>query len=144
MEESPEYTKNRVYYTRNDEGEFVVANTDGDDADAVVPEAAVELEGWLRNAFEAELPGTIDKAILYGSVDLEIMADAMGKMMPHLKTDALRLQAAISFYLLGKVARAMGALRDGREPTADTWYDAHIYSMMGLKIQETGFWLRTE
>lgn len=101
-----------------------------------------ELQSWLWNAFNTELPGTLEKAELYGSADLEIMADAMGKMMPHLQTDAQRLQAAIAFYLLGKVARAMGALRDGREPTADTWYDAHIYSMMALKIQETGHWLR--
>ena len=106
------------------------------------PTPVEELEAWLRNAFDTELPGTLEKAVLYGSADLEIMADAMGKMMPHLQNDAQRLQAAIAFYLLGKVARAMGALRDGREPTADTWYDAHIYSMMALKIQETGHWLR--
>jgi hypothetical protein len=72
------------------------------------------------------------------------MADAMGKMMPQIDHDhQLKLQAAVAFYLLGKVARVMGALKDGRSPTSDTWYDAHIYSMMGLRIQEVGYWLRT-
>lgn len=101
-----------------------------------------ELEQWLRHTFESELPGTLDKAVTYGSADLEVMGDAMGVMIPKIANDPkLKLLAAVTFYQLGKVARQIGALRDGREPPLDTNYDMHIYGLIGMKIQMTGEWL---
>lgn len=109
----------------------------------VVREGPVaDLEAWLRNVFTTELPGTLDKAELYGAADLQVMADAMGVMIPSIAGDnGLKLQAAVAFYTLGKVARVIGALRDGRSPSEDTWYDTHIYGLMGLKVYQTGCWL---
>lgn len=112
-------------------------------AKKVPPSTPVEeLEGWLRRTFEDELPSTLEKAVTYGAADLEVMGDALAVMMPQIAHDRkLRLLAAVTFYQLGKVARQIGALRDGREPPTDTNYDMHIYGLIGLKIQETGEWL---
>lgn len=101
-----------------------------------------DLQAWMEKIRQAEQNETLRKAVEYGSSDLEVMGKTMLLLVPeHLRTEALGLQMAIGFYALGKVARLFGAFEDGRAPSTDTWYDLHIYALMGMKVQETGRWL---
>lgn len=101
-----------------------------------------ELRAFLLRLKDRELDETLRKAAEYGSSDLEVMAQAMLLLVPEAQRDRrLGLQMAIGFYALGKVARLFGAFEDGRVPSADTWYDLHIYGVMGLRVHEEGKWL---
>jgi hypothetical protein len=100
------------------------------------------LQAWLESVGQKERGETLRKAVEYGSSDLEVMGKTMLLLVPEDKRSrSLGLQMAIGFYALGKVARLFGSFEDAREPSSDTWYDLHIYALMGLKVQETGAWL---
>lgn len=101
-----------------------------------------ELEQWLHDLEDRIGPETLRKAVQYGSADLEVMGAAMVLLLPADSRDhRLGLQMAIGFYCLGKVARLFGAFEQGHSPTADDWFDLHVYAKMGLKAMETGRWL---
>lgn len=109
-------------------------------AEALIrPENIEELAQWWETLQERELPEVMRKAELYGSEDLKLMGAAMQALVPGLD-EAGGLQAAVAFYSLGKIARAMSALAEGRSPQGDDWYDLSVYARMALKIQETGKW----
>lgn len=101
-----------------------------------------DLKSWL-DELEARIGSeTLRKAVQYGSADLEVMGAAMVLLLPEDSRDRrLGLQMAVGFYCLGKVARLFGAFEQGHSPTADDWFDLHVYAKMGLKIMETGRWL---
>ncbi len=103
---------------------------------------ALDLLGWLQ-AFQTKTENeTVRKAVKYGSADLKVMGEAMVLILPREhRSEQMGLQMAVAFYLLGKVARIFGAFEQGHSPTADDWFDAEVYSKMGLKIFETGKWL---
>lgn len=102
----------------------------------------LDLETWLREFAAKVEPETLRKAAEYGSSDLEIMGQAMLLLVPkEFRERALGLEMAIAFYALGKVARLFGAYERGDRPSADTWFDLHVYAKMGLKVRETGRWL---
>lgn len=54
--------------------------------------------------------------------------------------DIVGKEAAVWFYVLGKVARLVSDYMAGRAGKADTWHDITFYSMMARRIQETGQW----
>lgn len=98
-------------------------------------------EWWLENAKrEAEKLGP--KAIEYGSYDLELIGDVLHTIIDHSSSRARAkdLESGIVFYLIGKIARLASALRDGHEPSDDTFLDISIYARMALYIREKGQW----
>lgn len=100
-----------------------------------------ELRKWIDELHHKEDSETLRKAALYDNADLIVIGQTMGTLLGMQVTDErTAIQLACAFYALGKVSRVIGAIADGRAPTADTWYDLHIYGMMGLKAFETGRW----
>jgi hypothetical protein len=131
------------YFTFSPATAAMMGGTEGTSTDTLVEQwRTEELSRWWTGLADAELPGLIAKAHEYSSYDLEMI----GKMM----SDTLGLEPSPGkgyyeeigcwFYLLGKVARAMGAIRDGKLPSEDTALDTRIYATMILRIKQAGGW----
>lgn len=89
-----------------------------------------DLRTWVHERVDADLGSIIPKIFEYGSVDLDIMGQAMRG--GH--------EQAIAFYLLGKVSRAISAFEAGHGPSDDTIKDTLIYSIMLRFVHERGYW----
>lgn len=95
------------------------------------------LRTWWNEQSNALFNTYLRKAREYGSMDLDIMGGAMrdiGAAVGPLGG----AQAAIMFYSLGKVARAISAIQSGRHPSDDTLQDLIIYTMMAMLINKHG------
>ena len=98
----------------------------------------VELEQWWRAVLEADLDAIVPKIDEYSSKDLEVMGavfEGLGWCPP-----GAGAELACQVYLLGKVARAIGALAEGGMASADTLHDQTVYSMMTRRIRDRGQW----
>jgi hypothetical protein len=109
------------------------------------PELAQRLQQmrhWWVNHLVQEWPMVARKAAEYGGGDLELMAAGMQMLTPALPQEgkAPDQERAIAFYLLGKVARLLGAFERHIPVSRDTWQDAHVYAMMGLRVHDEGRW----
>ena len=107
------------------------------------PSSNSALTAWIRDHQQQLRAGAVAKAHEYGSLDLAIMGGAISNLWPGIGEDAppaAKLQAAIAFYLMGKVARVLSALAEGQPPPTDSWEDAEVYAMMGRYVQEHGQW----
>jgi hypothetical protein len=102
------------------------------------------IEGELRAMFEDDLSRLRAKAEQYGGADLDVMAAAISALIPDTGAEAIApnqgMEAAIGFYLLGKVSRLTGAWNKGQDPSYDTWRDATLYSYMGRIVRKLGAW----
>lgn len=104
------------------------------------------LARWYMSEQDRDRRMALAKRDEYGSADLRIMAGALKEMVPvpmeeeEIRLDAHYIEAAIAFYVLGKVSRIVGALGEGRVPSLDSWHDITIYSMMARRVRETGEW----
>jgi hypothetical protein len=104
-------------------------------------------EDFARATFEEDLKRAREKAMEYGSHDLEIMGTSMEALLP--ESDRLDAQSrhaagiemAIAFYLTGKAARMFGAFKKGTTPGDDSWRDGLIYSLMGRYVRAAGRWI---
>lgn len=111
-----------------------------------MPAFGIDLSGlrnWMADHHSQLQAGTLAKAAEYGALDLQIMGASLAEVVPNLGEDAppaSKLQAAIAFYLLGKVSRVLSALAEGKPAPTDSWLDAEVYSMMGAYVQEYGRW----
>ncbi len=95
--------------------------------------ASAKLEEWWMETSELDFHGYDTKAREYGSVDLEIIGEAMKKL--NVRSGEIDPQElGIAFYLQGKVARLFGAYAEGREPSDDTLHDIVVYAMM-MRLQ---------
>ena len=103
-----------------------------------------ELGQWWHDKAEEEVHGVVPKAEEYGSVDLEIVGFALRQLRAsNGEIPTSNAELGIAFYLLGKVARVIGAYADGRSPSDDTWHDMAVYTKMGQRVRETdGRWPR--
>lgn len=91
----------------------------------------------MRTA-QADLDAIAGKVQEYSSFDLTIMGLVLEEWLGLKKGTGK--EAACLFYQLGKLARALGALKDGGEASADTLHDDVIYGMMARRIREAGAW----
>jgi hypothetical protein len=100
--------------------------------------AQVELERWWRKHFEGDLDLILPKIHEYSAKDLEVMGAAFEALgwAPEGKGSELACQV----YLLGKVARSIGAYAEGNAPSIDTLHDQTVYTMMTRRIRELGVW----
>ena len=101
---------------------------------------AEDLQAWWQTTSDEDMREMLPKVSEYTSSDLEVMGTVMqqwGIAAPELGAG---MEAACLWYLLGKVARAVAAYREGRRPSEDTLHDITVYSMMARRIRETGDW----
>lgn len=88
---------------------------------------------WWEKTSASDFAEYYPKRTEYGSSDLQIMGDALELAYPPAPGFVVpwrNQELAITFYILGKVARALGAYLMGKVPSADTWHDITVYSMM--------------
>ena len=100
-----------------------------------------EVESWWMNQALHEAKVMVPRAAEYGAKDLELMGVGMHMMMPDVHPDVPHEELAIAFYVLGKVARLIGAYEEGHVPKDDTWDDLAIYSRMAKYVREHGKWM---
>lgn len=105
-----------------------------------------QIGNWWADVSASDIDRTVPKAVEYGAFDLDIMAQAMISLLPIDTTDmdeAMKIgrYAATQFYALGKVARAISALAEGRLPGPDSEFDGRVYQIMAQRIRETGRWV---
>lgn len=100
---------------------------------------------WLRQLTNEIANNAIPKARLYGTTELSHLGATLHQVrnMPSptpAPTDRRNLQDALWFYTAGKLARWTAAVRREEQPSRDTVYDILVYSLMWLKVEETGEW----
>ena len=94
---------------------------------------------WLEHAAQ-EADKTIKKMEEYGAGDLAMIGYSIAQMANRkVETQEQAAEFGIVFYALGKIARVMTAVEEGRMPSDDTWFDLAVYAKMALAIRE-GAW----
>lgn len=96
---------------------------------------------WLENATQAvEL--VAPKAVEYSAIDLieygRTLALVMG--LDHAVSEEEATEIGIWGYLVGKVARWTGAIKEGRRVSDDTIFDIKIYATMAERTRAVGGW----
>jgi hypothetical protein len=110
-----------------------------DGADPELAAKAEDLRRWWVNQLIEEWPMVVHKAIEYGGGDLDLMGEGIGMMVGD-EGPASGVEKALTFYLMGKVSRLLGAFQRKLRPSRDTWVDSHVYSMMGMRVHDEGHW----
>lgn len=95
---------------------------------------------WVDNA-AVKANAVVPKALEYSSEDLaeigRTMANLLGLDVPTIE-EANEL--GLYFYLVGKLARWGGAIKEGRRPSDDTIYDLVVYGTMAERNRAVGGW----
>ena len=103
---------------------------------------ASELNWWWVEQAKAEANAVAPKAVEYSAYDLEligrIMADTIGWKGE--QTRAVHTELGCWFYTIGKMGRAVGAMREGRLPSDDTIHDLNVYGRMISRTRDVGGW----
>lgn len=101
-----------------------------------------DLRAWWMAEAESQLEMLLPKVGEYSAYDLEligrVMADTLGWRGPY--STAALTEIGIAFYQLGKIGRIVGAIREGRLPSRDSWLDSAVYSTMALRTRDAGAW----
>lgn len=100
------------------------------------------LEDWWIDTARSDAEGVVPKAIEYSSVDLieygRTLALVMG--LNHGISDEEATEIGIWGYLVGKIARWTGAIKEGRRVSDDTLLDISVYSYMARRNRDVGGW----
>lgn len=99
-----------------------------------------DLAAWWQNTVADDILQTAEKAIEYGSEDLLMIGRTMARIQGLTVTDAQAAELGVLFYIYGKVARWVSAVKDGRIVSDDTLKDISIYAMMARRVREKGSW----
>lgn len=104
---------------------------------------AAELETWWFEKATDEIEATVPKAIEYSATDLFDMGrdllETMGRDLDSYSAGEIA-ELGVYIYLLGKVSRWKGAIKDGRRVSDDTVADIAVYARMVQRIREAGSW----
>lgn len=96
---------------------------------------------WLDNAKTA-LKDIAPKAVEYSAIDLieygKTLALVMG--LDHTVSEEEAVEIGIWGYLVGKVARWTGAIKEGRRVPVDTIFDIKVYATMAERNCDVGGW----
>lgn len=105
------------------------------------------LDNWWEHTARYDQAKTVPKTQAYGSQGEDLVAigaaiASMGGMRrPGGSSDeAWHAELGTYFYVMGKIARAGEAYRNGKLPSYDTLFDITVYSMIWRRIRETGRW----
>lgn len=100
-----------------------------------------ELANWWRNTAETEIEMVVPKAIEYSAQDLADIGRTLASMANHdITDDEEATELGIAFYILGKIARWTGAIKEGRRVSDDTLLDIVIYAKMAQRNRQSGGW----
>lgn len=108
-----------------------------------------ELAAWWRTLADEEIAEVVAKATEYGATDLRDlgyqileMAERRNKALDgeRLKADAYATEIGIAFYAMGKMARIVAAIKEGRRPSFDSWHDLGVYARMAQRVHQVGAW----
>ena len=106
-------------------------------------EMAAELERWWCEKAKDEVEATVVKAIEYSATDLFDMGrdllETMGRDLGSYSAGEIA-ELGVYVYLLGKVSRWKGAIKDGRRVSDDTVADIAVYARMVQRIRDAGSW----
>ena len=106
-------------------------------------EMAAELERWWLEKAQAEVEATVPKAIEYSATDLFDMGrdllETMGRDPDSYSAGEIA-ELGVYVYLLGKVSRWKGAIKDGRRVSDDTVADISTYARIVQRIRDVGGW----
>lgn len=108
-----------------------------------VDDGLAELAAWWHDLAEKDLEMLLPKALEYSAHDLELTGEIMTTIMaerPDGRADVEPAELTCWFYLLSKVMRAIGAIKEGHRPSEDTITDIRVYSTMIARIRATGGW----
>lgn len=95
---------------------------------------------WLDDA-EDMARRTIAKMIEYGSGDLVSLGQHLCRMAdrPLSESDVHSMELGCLMYLLGKIERAVEAVKADRPIKDDTWFDIEVYAKMA-RAARSGAW----
>lgn len=95
---------------------------------------------WVDNAV-LQAAAVVPKALEYSSEDLAEIGRTMANLLG-LPVNSMEEanELGIYFYLVGKLARWGGAIKEGRRPSDDTIYDLVIYAIMAQRNRAVGGW----
>lgn len=115
---------------------------DATPAERAKQEARITLADWWIEAADHEIDMVVDKAIEYGATDLRDIGLALAEMAGGdlRNNESAATEIGIVFYVLGKVARLVAAVKEGRQPSLDTWLDIGIYARMAQRVHAVGSW----
>ena len=96
---------------------------------------------WWEHRADEEIVAVVPKAIEYSAVDLIEFGRTLALVMdlPAL-SDEEYTEIGIWGYLVGKVARWTGAIREGRRVSDDTIHDISVYTKMAQRNRDVGGW----
>jgi hypothetical protein len=107
-----------------------------------IVQRAKRLHRWLINFMAHDVAATVVKAVDYGGSDFDLMGEGLMLMLdPKLRDKIHTAEAAVAFYMLGKIARIASGYEKGGAPNDDSFFDTHVYSLIALKIREDGYWI---
>jgi hypothetical protein len=105
-------------------------------------QVALALETWWQDKTAADIEAVVPKAVEYSAIDLieygRTLALVMG--IKHAVSDEEATEIGIWGYLVGKVARWTGAIKEGRRVSDDTIHDIKIYATMAERTRDVGGW----
>lgn len=101
---------------------------------------AAELMVWWHQIAHNDALATLPKAIEYSAHDLELTGQLFEFLLGPVDRPVDQAELTCWFYLASKVMRAIGALKDGQTPSADTLRDIRVYAMMITRIRARGAW----
>jgi len=106
-----------------------------------------QLAEWWAQLAQDEIDRVVAKAIEYGATDLRDlgwqvleMAGGPGRGEDEDILDSDATEIGIAFYAAGKMARIVAAIREGRQPSLDTWHDLGVYARMAQRVHSHGGW----
>lgn len=104
-----------------------------------------QMLGWWKEYTAEAGERTVPKAIEYGSSDLKIMGAAMAELfglegIDEAERNLRGQQAAIAFYMQGKIGRIISSLADGKPIPEDHEFDIFVYAVMLRRLRLTGQW----
>lgn len=98
---------------------------------------------WVAKA-QAEVEPMVAKMAEYGgdgrAIDLINIGREVARLGKWEVNDTEATEIGITYYVLGKISRAMASLAEKRLPSDDTWHDIKIYSTMVQRTREFGGW----
>jgi ABC-type lipoprotein release transport system permease subunit len=142
--ELEEHIRNlEAHVVARDEGEIIT----GFECSEINPgrtSSPSDLSEWWRWQAEQEIEQTIAKSAEYGAHDLvqmgQVMADFANQEQALMANGVTREEIAIAYYALGKITRIIGAYKEGRRPSDDSWMDLHVYAGMAIRARDKGGW----
>lgn len=98
------------------------------------------LTDWWMDHAAHEADRTLPKAVEYGSEDLREIGRTLAYILDRDVTDQEAVELGIFFYHVGKTARWVQAVKDDRQVSDDTLFDAGVYVRMAQRNRAVGGW----